>query len=353
MNQQIIWREVTHPDIFPGYLVSPEGYIKSKGTSDKYAITKPSYRSTNGYDFVLLNNKDGNLQLFPIDEIVAIAYVHISSSLKGKNVKVFHINGDTRDITLENLEWVEDVEEWRVCTYPGVKPDMYEVSSWGRVRNKKTSVIINGCNTRGYLSISIMISDKLSKLFLKHRLIAWEFLERSERFMDLHINHIDGCGLNNNPKNIEIVTAKQNAYHATFTGLTPHLKGEECTMTSLTNDIVEKICSIIVSHKGVIKDIMTNLHDENIDISISVLNNILYKRSWIEISDKYFERNQFQHHLIENDVVEICELLLKMNFNVKDVVRIFNETHDIVLTKRNVYRILEKTRWKHVADRYF
>ena len=353
MSQQIMWKPVNHPDILPGYLISPEGYIKAEGMKNKDAIIEPSYHSTNGYDFMLLNNKDGNLQLFPLDDIIALAYIPIPSSLKDKPIKVLHINGDTRDISLDNLQWVEDIEEWRVCTYPGVKPDMYEVSSWGRIRNIQTGNLIHGCITRGYLSIDIMVSDNLCKLFLKHRLLAWEFLERTNNFIGSHINHIDGVGLNNKTKNIEIVSAKQNAYHATFTGLTPHLKGEKCPMASLSNDTVEKICLIIVSHKGVIKDIMSNLHDENINISISVLNNILYKRSWIEISDRYFKKNEFHQHLTEENVIEICKILIETDFNVKDTVRIFNETHDITLTKRNAYKILEKVRWKHVADRYF
>ena len=114
MNQQIIWEPVNHPDILQGYLVSPEGYIKASGMKDEDAITSPSYHSTNGYDFMLLNNKDGNLQLFPLDDIIAMAYIPIPESFKDKPIKVSHINGDTRDISLDNLQWVEDIEEWRV-----------------------------------------------------------------------------------------------------------------------------------------------------------------------------------------------------------------------------------------------
>ena len=88
MDQQIIWKRVNHPDILPGYLVSPEGYIKAEGMKDEDAITSPSYHSTNGYDFMLLNNKDGKVQLFPIDDIIAMAYIPIPESLKDKPIKV-------------------------------------------------------------------------------------------------------------------------------------------------------------------------------------------------------------------------------------------------------------------------
>ena len=172
MNQQITWKQINHPDILPGYLVSAEGYIKASGMKDVDAIKEPSYRSTNGYDFMLLNNKEIRLQLFPLDDIIAYAYIPIPESLKGKNVKVSHVNGDTRDISLDNLQWVEDVEEWRICTYPGVKPDMYEVSSWGRVRNKgslDTRTI--GLNSQGYFRIVID-----GREYRVHRLVAWGVL---------------------------------------------------------------------------------------------------------------------------------------------------------------------------------
>ena len=135
MNQQIIWEPVNHPDILQGYLVSPEGYIKASGMKDEDAITSPSYHSTNGYDFMLLNNKDGNLQLFPLDDIIALAYIPIPESFKDKPIKVLHINGDTRDISLDNLQWVEDIEEWKWVKWKNILSNRYEVSSFGRVRN--------------------------------------------------------------------------------------------------------------------------------------------------------------------------------------------------------------------------
>ena len=203
MNQQIIWKPVNHPDILQGYLVSPEGYIKASGVKDDDCIKEPSYHSTNGYDFMLLNNKDGNLQLFPLDDIIALAYIPIPESLKNKPIKVSHINGDTRDISLDNLQWVEDIEEWRVCTYPGVKPDMYEVSSWGRVRNMKTNYILNFAKNHGYYMFGIKINGKTKHISV-HRVIAYEFLCYGEN--KCIVNHINGNKMNNYLKNLEWVT---------------------------------------------------------------------------------------------------------------------------------------------------
>ena len=307
MDQQIIWRKVTHPDIFPGYLVSPEGYIKAKGMNDKDAIIEPSYHSTNGYDFVLLNNKDGNLQLFPIDEIVAIAYVHIPSSLKGKNVKVSHINGDTRDISLENLEWVEDIEEWRVCTYPGVKPDTYEVSSWGRVRNIKTGVIrLLYDNSRGYLGLKID-----NKQFKVHRMVAWEFLFNGKGFLKT-VNHINGNKTKNYLKNLEIVTRGDNLKHAYMLELKQHMKGENHPIAKLTNSDVEHVCRLLIKYKGWSIDVFNEMILEGYNVTKAIIDQILYKKTWAFISDQYFNKNTFIE-MRHNEVRLIRKTLNKHN----------------------------------------
>ena len=348
MDQQIIWREVTHPDIFPGYLVSPEGYIKSKGTSDKYAITKPSYRSTNGYDFMLLNNKDGNLQLFPIDEIVAIAYVHISSSLKGKNVKVSHINCDTRDITLENLEWVEDIEEWRVCTYPGVKPDMYEVSSWGRVRNiSDHNIRTIGLNHNGYLRI---VFDK--KEYRINRLVAWEFCKFNIDIKLNHVNHINGIKTNNVPKNLEVVSTQENTAHAKMTGLT--CSGDASPKATITNDICETICKLIVKHSGIISEVSKELIKKGIDVPLKIIQNIKEKQTWIFISDKYFKKDEYRSYpkYSQKDVEEICKLNVlypKQCKRIRNVAR----KRGINMSLSAVKRIVYKYAWCEISDKYF
>ena len=288
MNQQIIWKPINHPDILPGYLISPEGYIKAEGIDDKDAITSPSYHSTNGYDFMLLNNKDMNLQLFPLDDIIAMAYIPIPESLQSKRIKVSHINGDTREITLENMKWVEDIEEWRICTYPGVKPDMYEVSSWGRVRNKKTGVIRALCdNSRGYLGLKI-----ISKQFKVHRMVAWEFLFDGKGFLKT-VNHINGNKTKNYLKNLEIVTRGDNLKHAYMLELKQYMKGENHPTSKLTNSDAEYICQLLIKYKGWSIDVFDEMISEGYNVTKAIIDQILYKKTWTFISDQYFDENTF------------------------------------------------------------
>lgn len=348
MNQQITWKQINHHDILPGYLVSAEGYIKASGMKDDDAIIKPSYHSTNGYNFMLLNNKDGNLQLFPIDDIIAYAYIPIPSSLKGKKVKVSHINGDTRDISLDNLQWVEDIEEWKVCTYPGVKPNMYEVSSWGRVRNiKNLSIRTIGINSQGYFRIVID-----TKEYRVHRLVAWEFCKFVLDFASNHVNHINGIKTFNVPKNLEVVTTQDNTKHAGLTGLT--LRGDRLHNATITNDIANLICALIVKHKGLISEVSKELIEEGVVVPLSIIWSIKEKETWNSISDKYFKKDEYRSYpkYSQKDVEEICKLNLKYPKQCKKIKKMAKKL-GINMSLSAIKHIVYKCTWKEVSDKYF
>ena len=350
MNQQITWKPVNHPDILPGYLVSPEGYIKFKDIKDDDCIKEPSYHSTNGYDFMLLNNKDMTLQLFPLDDIIAMAYIPIPSSLKDKPIKVSHINGDTRDISLDNLQWVEDIEEWRVCTYPGVKPNMYEVSSWGRVRNKKTNNMLNPskCINSKYLCVRLMHleTSKHSFTHLVHSIVCHEFV-KNHIGSDADINHINGCGLNNNPKNIEYVSHLENSLHAINTSL-KHVK--------LTDSDVKYIWECLLNNNGNPSKTLKDIHSAGFKhITYHDIFDIKRMRSYSRITSRLREKEFRNMKLSISDVKMICELLISTKCN-RSPKRVFEELKHRGIDHipiQKIYMINGKFTWKHISDKYF
>lgn len=95
----------------------------------------------------------------------------------------------------------------------------YEVSNNGEVRNIKTKQLkkLSSGGTSEYLIVQIYIKDKKRKTFLVHRLVAKYFVENPLK--KGYVNHIDGNKLNNNYKNLEWVTAKENMEHAISIGL--------------------------------------------------------------------------------------------------------------------------------------
>ena len=341
-------------------MISPKGDIYHINSPE--CIISPSYHSTNGYDFSLLVIDDCSLEtrMFPIDDIIAMAYIPIPSSLKGKNVKVSHINGDTRDISLDNLQWVEDIEEWRVCTYPGVKPDMYEVSSWGRVRNKITKNMIGHMGSAGYLVCTLVTIDRKERDYMIHRLISYQFLK--EIFDSECVNHINGIKTCNYPKNIENTSLSNNSKHAFITNLSNVKKGEDSEVTKLTNNDVEKICRLIVKYNGHIPEIYNECIKLNIPCTKAIIRSIRYKAAWVDISDRYFKNKSYKNYICgerskltnlkNSDVHLVCKAIVKLNGNINAVEK-YCKMNNINITRDTIHNIKCGKSWKAISKKYF
>jgi hypothetical protein len=103
---------------------------------------------------------------------------------------------------------MEDIEVWK----PVIVNEKYEVSSFGRVRNKKTNRILRAAKNGGYMSVSL--SNKKVKSFSVHRLVADAFIENPEN--KPQVNHKDKNSRNNNLSNLEWVTNAENSVHRSF-----------------------------------------------------------------------------------------------------------------------------------------
>ena len=210
-NNNIPFNPLHHPNIKEGYLISPYGDIKFKDIDESH---KPSYHSSNGYDYAIFITNEDKTQLFPIDEIIGMVYIPIPNELFGKKITIKHIDGDTRNISLDNMEWIEDIEIWKVVTYPGVKPNTYEVSNHGRIRNIKTGHILT---TRIYLNYAyhnLMNSythGSHSSNFRTHRIVAYSFVPNPNILLE--VNHIDMIKTNNHYRNLEWIDRQSNELH--------------------------------------------------------------------------------------------------------------------------------------------
>lgn len=135
-----------------------------------------------------------------------------------------------------------EVEEWRpVVGYEGV----YEVSSFGNVRNIRltTKIIRPSVNSRGYLSI--YLGGKLSgrpcrKGACVHLLVCEAFHGTKPR--GFQCNHIDGVKTNNHQSNLEWVSPGDNQRHAYATGLRTSTFGSSRKNAKLIeSDVIEII----------------------------------------------------------------------------------------------------------------
>lgn len=340
------WNPLHHPDIIDGYDISPYGDIRYNKSNLTY---KATYHSSNGYDYALFINKDNDKQLFPIDEIIAMVYIPVPHELCGKRLTVKHINGDNRDISLSNLEWIEDIEIWKTCTYPGVKPDTYEVSNHGNVRN----IITDKYKTRGLNHYGYFRTIIDGKEILVHRLVAWEFCQHDKGFNDKHVNHIDGIKTKNTFKNLEVITNQDNTKHATLTGLT--LSCENHPQAKLSNDLVDLICQLIVKYKGDVPNIISDPLLIGKNITICDIHRIKEKDGWCSISDKYFDKNEYRTYplyLNTDDVIKICKLNLKYPRQCKKIYREARKL-GINISLSAVKHIIYKNTFRDISDQYF
>ncbi|MEB8104322.1 NUMOD4 domain-containing protein [Mammaliicoccus sciuri] len=125
---------------------------------------------------------------------------------------------------------------------------LYEISDTGIVRSKpretkrkdgikyyRDAKIIKTYLSMGYKRLCLYKNGK-QKQFLVHRLVALTFINK-EYGKDL-INHKDANKLNNNAKNLEWCTYKENNQHARKLGLYPIYKPSEMPKAKLTNSDV-------------------------------------------------------------------------------------------------------------------
>ena len=134
---------------------------------------------------------------------------------------------------LKGIDWENENlpgEQWKVS------PDneRYEVSSLGRVRNKKRKNLVKQKITfDGYHRVCLSESGyRNGKSWSVARLVARAFIPNQENLPQ--VNHIDGNKDNNSVLNLEWVTAKQNIAHGKENKLIP--SGDEQSFTVIHKD---------------------------------------------------------------------------------------------------------------------
>ncbi len=152
--------------------------------------------------------------------------------------------------------------------------ERYQVSNYGKVRNKKTSKILKPYLTRGYLRVSLY-NDSGRKCKLIHRLVAEAFL--SNPHDKPAVNHINGCKTDSNVCNLEWVTSSENMSHAHSNGLRPEVntQGEKNGFSKLTETQVRQIRVLLTDSNLTQKTIGSQF-----DVSRSTVKDIKSGKRW-------------------------------------------------------------------------
>ena len=221
MNE--IWRTVTIDSCETLTMVSSAGNCRFMNRSNEFLNCV--YKSSNGHNYGLIVFQDtAKRTLLPLEVLVASAFLPIPN-INGQ-IYVKHINGDTTDNSVENLEWAELLEEWRIINNPDILENMYEVSNLGNIRkfSDKSEIQIH-INNKGYKQCNLLRRDTNSKYKFctksLHRLIANAFFGRHD---DMFVNHIDGNPLNCELINLELISPTDNTRHAVMLNLRSNMK---------------------------------------------------------------------------------------------------------------------------------
>lgn len=105
-------------------------------------------------------------------------------------------------------------EIWKPIDYQGIIYH-YEVSTWGRVRNKTTKhILAERISTHGYLEVHLCHegTDKFIKI---HRLVANAFIPNPDNLPE--VDHINGNKLDNRVENLQWITHQANIDKADHT----------------------------------------------------------------------------------------------------------------------------------------
>lgn len=97
----------------------------------------------------------------------------------------------------------------------------YLVGENGVVVNMLSGGISKFRSNEGYLTVSLQNKNRNWVSMSIHRLIALCFVNSPGPIDGLVVNHLDGIKINNEPRNLEWCTVRENVYHAGRIGISP------------------------------------------------------------------------------------------------------------------------------------
>ena len=116
-----------------------------------------------------------------------------------------------------NIDSNTDEERWTDIEMYGIKFN-YQISPYGRVKNKADNYILSESLRDGYKSVHLGYynenNQRLDKAIKVHRLVAFGFVQNNDPINKKIVNHIDGNKLNNHWTNLEWTTIGENNQHA-------------------------------------------------------------------------------------------------------------------------------------------
>jgi len=195
---------------------------------------------------------------------------------------------------------MEAIEIWKsVYSY-----ENYEVSSFGKVRNKNTGRILKQSIMGGYYCVGL--SNKKTKTFSVHQLVSKAFIPNPEN--KHQVNHKDKNKLNNNIINLEWMTNQENSIHRSSGVIQTTNQNLQIYRIDLnTNEILEKYNSIEDGAKWVVNQKLTsNLNSARGCISSCVreITKSSYGFKWRKLEQNNLKDEEWREIIIGNNKID-------------------------------------------------
>lgn len=248
-------------------------------------------------------------------------------------------------------------EIWCEVKYKNIKPDMYEVSNYGGLRNIKTGKKLHPwIGKNGYMYCTFMCNDNTVISIGMHVIVAKHFLEVPKELQNIDEpivpNHNDFDRSNNYVGNLTWMTYAQNNEYNRING---HWKiCEDAPNSKVENALVHKICQFMEDgYKNI--QIIKRLDLDNNSYFKSLLTRIRTGKQWKEISSQYNINNK---NTLRNTDIEyidsICQMIEK-GYSLKQM-RANLGIPDTAIYKRRfkslVYGIRMRKNYKDISDKY-
>lgn len=318
---------------------------------DIIGVRPPDYLSTNGRYYTFIPTLDKREILYPTDYLVAYAHVPIPEELIGKQVIPHHKNELLTDVNASNLEWVEDVEEWRDIDFWDIPKGLYQISNHGRVKSLTNDMMLIIGRDKGYPRVQLC-ANGIRKHFSIHRLVAKAFVpgESKERYC---VNHINGNKGDPHYVNLEWVSDNENKEHASKTGLIP--RGDGSAVAKISEKDAITICETLNKYGGNIMKTFNELKEDITNLTYPIISMIKYRECFKYISDRILndEGASKQERQTDPDIIiDVAKCLKNNNGDVK-------KTRDQMISKYPwislgwIWHLKDKSVASEVTDQIF
>lgn len=364
MTRSIIFKDVYFSR--EKYFVSDNGEITTQENSTLPIVV---IHSSNGFDYVLLKTSSSRGKcIYPIDEIVAFTFKR-SEVLKNTrydqsgnpHFTIKHKDGNNRNNAIDNLEVLpSSLETWVELSKPKIVVEgMYEISSFGRVKNVISNKILKTCMTNGdgypVVGITCNTDDGLVIKTMKlHRLLALHFVQNPDPEKLNVVNHIDGNKTNFDIKNLQWVSSGENSKFASQSNLN--------NRSNITTQDIDTIVSLLIELNGSIKDVYSACKQMHMSsfITEAVINNIKHKDpAYIRIDSGYdlknieFKKRVRKADLTADDIHKICQQIVANNGDIGKTLQSLHDMGMEHIARHDVRHVRDKSKHSNISDQYF